>query len=211
MFETADLVATLERLVDFDLLNHGDCRYTATAVDLLTGDDVIFDSRADEIDARHIRASAALPMLFPPVHIGDRWLIDGGISANLPLDPILVAPGPRPQLCFAIDLLPLSQRLPTTLGEAAGRMQDLIFAAQSRRTLQRWEAVHAGNEEISLTVVRIAYDDQLDEVAGKAMDFSGPTIEHRWTAGYETMLRVAARLRDGSLQPTNRGFHICNL
>ena len=210
MFETAELAATLERLVDFDLLNRGDCRYTATAVDLVTGNDVIFDNRADELDARHIRASAALPMLFPPVHIDDRWLIDGGISANLPLDPIVATPGTRPQLCLAIDLLPLSQRLPTTLGEAAGRMQDLIFAAQSRRTLERWAAVHDGDETFSLTVVRVAYGDQSDEVAGKAMDFSGPTIERRWTAGYESMLRVVEQLRNGSLEPTNRGFHICN-
>jgi NTE family protein len=207
MFETEQLAATLDRLVDFELLNNGDCRYTATAVDLATGDDVVFDSHAGAIDARHIRASAALPMLFPPVEIDDRWLIDGGISANLPLDPILSGPGARPQLCLAIDLLPLGQELPATVGEAASRMQDLIFAAQSRRTVERWQMAHAGNDEISLTLVRIAYADQGEEVAGKAMDFSGPTIERRWAAGYKAMLNVVDRLHDGSLQPVQHGFH----
>ncbi|KQS03640.1 hypothetical protein ASG11_04765 [Sphingomonas sp. Leaf357] len=211
LFETEQLAATLDRLVDFDLLNRGECRYTSTAVDLATGDDVVFDSRSGTIDSRHVRASAALPMLFPPLEIDGRWLIDGGISANLPLDPILSSPGARPQLCLAVDLLPLGQVLPATVGEAASRMQDLIFAAQSRRTLERWRMAHAGNDEISLTLVRIAYADQGDEVAGKAMDFSGPTIERRWAAGYKTMLNVIERLHDGSLQPVQHGFHVPEL
>ena len=67
------------------------------------------------------------------------------------------------------------------------------------------------NQDVSLTLVRIAYEDQGDEVAGKAMDFSGPTIERRWNAGYQSMLRVVERLRDNSLQPIQRGFHITKM
>jgi NTE family protein len=46
IFETNQLATTLETLVDFDRLNAGPCRYTATAVNLETGDDVAFDSAA---------------------------------------------------------------------------------------------------------------------------------------------------------------------
>ncbi len=206
LFETDQLVTTLDRMVDFDRLNDGPCRFTATAVDLATGDDVVFDTRDMRIDAQHIRASAALPVTFPPVEIDGRWLVDGGMSANLPLDPIMAEPTSRPRLVLAIDLLPLQQDLPRDMGEAAGRMQDLIFAAQSRRTIARWQAVHEGDPDIDLTLVRLVYADQSDEIAGKALDFSGQTIARRWDAGYRSMMRVVERLEAGDLRP--KGFRV---
>jgi NTE family protein len=42
-----------------------------------------------EIDARHVRASAAIPFLFPSVQIGDRFYVDGGLRMNTPLSPAL--------------------------------------------------------------------------------------------------------------------------
>jgi NTE family protein len=207
IFETDQLATTLEQSADFDRLNAGPCRYTATAVDLATGDDVVFDSRDRRVEPQHVRASAALPMLFPPVEVDGRWLVDGGLSANLPLDPLLAVPPTRPTLCIAVDLLPLGGALPSTLGEAASRMQDLIFAAQSRRTLARWQAVHAGREDVRISLLRIAYTDQGDEIAGKALDFSGPTIERRWDAGYEAGKRALARVAAG-LPVDAPGLHI---
>lgn len=208
LFETEQLAATLEQQVDFDLLNGGPCRFTATAVDLTTGEDAVFDSRDMRVDARHIRASAALPVIFPPVEIDGRWLVDGGLSANLPLDPVLTAPSPRPTLCLAVDLLPLAQSLPRTLGETASRMQDLIFAAQSRRTIARWQSAYAGDDDVRMTLVRLAYADQSLEVAGKALDFSGPTIEQRWSAGHASAMHVIARADAGSLRIGDAGLTV---
>jgi NTE family protein len=42
-----------------------------------------------EIGERHVRASAALPFLFPAVKIGDRYYVDGGLRMNTPLSPAL--------------------------------------------------------------------------------------------------------------------------
>jgi NTE family protein len=206
LFETDQLVTTLDRMVDFDRLNEGPCRFTATAVDLATGEDVAFDTRAGKIDARHIRASAALPVTFPPVEIDGQWLVDGGMSANLPLDPIMSERTSRPRIVLAIDLLPLRQELPRDMGEAAGRMQDLIFAAQSRRTIARWQSVYEGDRDANITLVRLVYSDQSDEIAGKALDFSGQTIARRWDAGYRSMMRLVDRLGAGELRP--EGFRI---
>lgn len=194
IFETDQLEATLSGSVDFAVLNASGCRYTATGVDLASGDDVVFDSRAMTIEARHVRASTALPVAFPPVDIDGRWIVDGGLSANLPLDPVLGAPPARPTVCLAIDLLPLCQPLPQTIGEAASRAQDLIFAAQSRRSIARWQADYAGRDDASVTLLRVAYAEQDDEVAGKAFDFSAPTIEQRWAAGYRAGLRAIERI-----------------
>jgi len=41
------------------------------------------------IHARHVRASAAIPFLFPAVRIGDRYYVDGGLRMNTPLSPVL--------------------------------------------------------------------------------------------------------------------------
>jgi predicted acylesterase/phospholipase RssA len=35
--------------------------------------------------ARAVRASAAVPVVLRPVHIGDQWLVDGGIAENAPV------------------------------------------------------------------------------------------------------------------------------
>lgn len=208
LFETDRMAAMLAELIDTDELNAGRCRFTATAVDLATGLDVVFDSRDRRIEPRHIRASAALPVAFPAVEIDGRWLVDGGLSANLPLDPVLAAPAARPMLCIAVDLLPLAQPLPRTLGDTATRMQDLIFAAQSRRTIARWQTIHAGRDDIAVTLAPIVYADQRIEVAGKAMDFSGPTIARRWAAGRTAAERLIADLAAGSLPIGRPGLHV---
>ena len=202
LFDTKPLATTLARLADFALLNGDGPRYTAGAVDLLAGDDVWFDTADQIVTAEHVRASAALLPTFPPVEIDGRAYVDGGLSANLPLDPVLGAPPAGPTLCIAVDLLPVASRRPRTLGEAAARAQDLVFAAQSRRSIERWQAAYAHDPALrsaSVTLVRLAYDDQEPEVAGKAMDFSPESVRHRWDAGYRDATGLVARLDDGSV------------
>jgi NTE family protein len=41
------------------------------------------------IAAAHVRASAAIPFLFPAVRIGDGYYVDGGLRMNTPLSPAL--------------------------------------------------------------------------------------------------------------------------
>lgn len=72
-----------------------------TANSYASGDTVVF-FRGHEIEAwerphrksfetrltvEHIMASSALPLLFPPVRVGDQWYGDGGIRLNTPLGP----------------------------------------------------------------------------------------------------------------------------
>ena len=45
--------------------------------------------RAARIGPRHVLASAAIPMLFPSVKIGDEFFTDGGLRQNTPMSPAL--------------------------------------------------------------------------------------------------------------------------
>jgi NTE family protein len=45
--------------------------------------------RAVRISPRHVLASAAIPMLFPAVKIGDEYFTDGGLRQNTPMSPAI--------------------------------------------------------------------------------------------------------------------------
>ena len=52
------------------------------AVDYLSGREVVL---SDGDLRRNVLASAAIPNVFPPVEVGGRLLVDGGLAANVPL------------------------------------------------------------------------------------------------------------------------------
>ena len=57
-----------------------------TAIDIATGELVVFDgdSGVDLVDA--VAASCAVPGAWPPVTIGDRRYMDGGVGSTINLD-----------------------------------------------------------------------------------------------------------------------------
>lgn len=57
--------------------------FAAVAVDLVSGDEIILDS--GEV-ATAVAASSAVPVVFKPMHLGDRVLVDGGLLNNMPAD-----------------------------------------------------------------------------------------------------------------------------
>ena len=80
------------------------------ATDLRTGFQVLFVDRKEpphwtprpgvvmvhtEIRSIHTLASAALPLLFPPILVNDRLLVDGGLRMNTPLRPVIRAGADR--------------------------------------------------------------------------------------------------------------------
>jgi len=56
--------------------------FAAVSTDLVTGEEIVF-TKGNLADA--IMASIAIPAIFQPVHLGGRYLIDGGISNPLPV------------------------------------------------------------------------------------------------------------------------------
>ncbi len=58
-------------------------RYVAIATDLKTGERVELDSGSV---VQAVRASVSIPGVFAPVKVGERWLVDGGVVANVAVD-----------------------------------------------------------------------------------------------------------------------------
>ncbi len=104
-YDTAPLVETLNRLVDWDRVNNGNVRLSVGAVAVETGNFRYFDTKVDTIDARHILASGALPPGLPPVEIDGCWYWDGGLVSNTPLEHVVDA-AKDDMLVFQVDLFP---------------------------------------------------------------------------------------------------------
>ena len=196
LYDSSPLERRLQELIDFDLLNADSPRFGATAVDIESGADIIFDTEHHRITPRHVRASGALLPAFSPVQVEGRMVGDAGLSSNLPLDVVLSATSIRPVLCIALDLLPLAAPRPRNLGDTLSRTQDLMFASQSRRSIAAWQAIHADRarrgEGSAITLLHVAYADQSREVSGKAFDFSPTSAEARWQAGYRDLKQALA-------------------
>ncbi len=105
VYDSAPLYATLNELVDFDLLNSGAVRLSVGAVEVLTGNMQYFDTTSQTVGPEHIMASGALPPGLPPIVIGDKPYWDGGLVSNTPLQHVLERGGPRHDMVvFQVDL-----------------------------------------------------------------------------------------------------------
>ena len=131
-YDTTPLRQTLERLVDFDLINSGKVRLAVGAVNVRSGNFEYFDSAKQRIDVRHVMASGALPPGFAPVEIDGESYWDGGLVSNTPLQYVLDQPGKRARTVFQVDLFAATGALPTTLPEVTEREKDIRFSSRTR-------------------------------------------------------------------------------
>lgn len=195
LHSTAPMRRTLEELVDFDALNDGRVRVVLNALDQETAEEVVFDSAQTPLTVDHVLASSALPLLFPPVQIDGRFLVDAGLSANLPIAALLADPPATDTVCWAIDLWPAAAPRADTLEAVARRQNDLLFAAQSNHALVRvaetvGPALRAAG--VRAAVHHVGYDGSSWEVGAKAFDYSAVALQRRRRAGREAMQTALA-------------------
>ncbi len=117
-----------ERTDDFRLLPN---ELYLAATDLDTCERIVFGSEGwDDVPiSTAVRASSAVPMLYKPVMVKDRELIDGGVLSTTNLD-IAVHAGAK----FIVVVNPLvpyvndfEKRIPTLTGSRARRVSDMGF------------------------------------------------------------------------------------
>jgi NTE family protein len=72
----------IRRWVEVQRIEEATVPFAATATDALNGETVLL-RQGDVVDA--LAASSAIPGIFSPVRIGNRWLVDGSLSASCPV------------------------------------------------------------------------------------------------------------------------------
>ena len=143
-YDTAPLLATLERLIDFDRINHKKgLRLTVSAVNIETGNFELFDSQrgpwAGRLTSAHIVASGALPPGFAAVEIEGQHYWDGGLVSNTPLSAVLDEEPRRDTLAFQVDLWSALGPLPKNLLDVEERAKDIRFSSRTRAVTQQLE------------------------------------------------------------------------
>jgi NTE family protein len=83
-YDVAPLKATLERLVDIDLINSGATRLSVGATNIRSGNFIYFDTTTHQIGLEHVMASGSLPPGFPATEIEGGFYWDGGLVSNTP-------------------------------------------------------------------------------------------------------------------------------
>jgi NTE family protein len=119
---------------DFDSLP---TPFRAVTVDLLTAQTVVLGRG---FLAEAMRATMSLPVIFPPVEVDGRVLIDGGTMNNVPAD---VAKAMGADRVVAVNVGDLSDRggLNPTMFGVAGSALDAMMRASTRRAIAQADVV----------------------------------------------------------------------
>jgi NTE family protein len=218
-YDTTPLRETLERLVDFDLLNAGDVRVSVGAVNVRSGNLVYFDTAERRLRPEHFMASGALPPGFPAVEIDGEYYWDGGMVSNTPLSRVLNSEPHRDTLTFQVDLWSAKGRLPYDLLEVASRQKDIQYSSRTRavtnqalqmqklrRALQRLmaevpEAARNHPEiraiadltfERACNIVHLIYQSKAFEGHSKDYEFGPEAMREHWQSGLADIRRTLA-------------------
>lgn len=217
-YDSSPLKATLDALIDWDLLNHGPVRLSVGAVDVESGNFRYFDTTDTVIDARHIMASGALPPGLPPVEIDGRLWWDGGLVSNTPLTHVLDHQT-GPLLAFQIDLFSAATDRPKTIMDVMAREKEIRFSSRTRqvsdqvmrvrkdRELARRvlaklppnlhddpdvAALRAQSNEDAVNLVHLIYRANAWEGGSRDFEFSARTMREHWEAGRRAVAETMA-------------------
>ena len=136
-YTTSPLQATLEELVDFDLVNRCTPRLTVGAAHVRTSQMRYFDSRDGAISVKHVMASGALPPAFPAVRIEGELYWDGGILSNTPTEAVFDDNPRQNSLIFSVHLWNPTGTEPTTMAEVLNSHKDVQYSSRIMSHIER--------------------------------------------------------------------------
>ena len=211
LYDTEPLRATLEELVDFDLLNSGAVRLSVGAVQVLSGNMKYFDTERMRIGPEHIMASGALPPGFPPIEIDGEPYWDGGLVSNTPLEFVLERTGPRDDMViFQIDLFSAKGCMPENLFDIGQREKEIRYSSRTRlntdifremQTIRRairhlrgkvppelcdnpdWEFLDSVSCDAAVTIVLLIHRRAAYWTQSNDYEFSRYSMEEHWLSG----------------------------
>jgi NTE family protein len=218
-YDNRPLRTTLERLVDFDLINNGRMRFSVGAVEVRSGNFVYFDSTMHDIRIDHILASGSLPPGFPATEVDGQFFWDGGLVSNTPLQWVLDWRPRCDTLAFQIDLWSARGELPKDMIEVEVRQKEIVYSSRNRAATDRYKYLQKlrnaaakllaqmppelkDSDEAKLlmkesddkvcTIVHLIYRAQAYEGIAKDFEFSRRTMEEHWATGYHNAKQTLA-------------------
>jgi NTE family protein len=216
-YETAELRSTLERLVDFDLINSGRVRFTVGAVNVRSGNLVCFDTKTHRIGPEHVMASGALPPGFPAIEIEGEHYWDGGLVSNTPLEWVVDNVPRQDTLAFQVDLWSARGDFPRDMAEVETRRKEIIYSSRTRastsgfKRMQRMrhaaaklsadmpeqvrksaemEVLQPMVEHKAYNIIQLIYRAKTYEGQSKDYEFSRRSMVEHWRAGYHDAVRT---------------------
>lgn len=216
-YDTSPLRETLLRLVDFDLINNGQKRFSVGAANVRTGNFIYFDNTTHRIGPEHVMASGALPPAFPAIRIDGEYYWDGGVVSNTPLQWLLDQPEHPASLVFQVDLFSARGEMPRDMLDVIERQKDIVYSSRTRYTTDLFRRVQEMRTKHAETVLRIPeqlrtdedrtvlddyaksgpvnichliYQEKTYERDFKDYEFSGTSMRDHWQAGIEDTMRT---------------------
>jgi NTE family protein len=214
-YDTDRLATTLERFIDFDVLNTNGVRYTTSAVNVHSGNYTLFDTQSQDIGVAHVMASGALPPALPSVEIDGQYYWDGGVISNTPLQWVMDE-AVQNTLIFQVDLWSAIGDVPGNISEVMTREKEIRYSSRTRAVTNQFkkeqkqrhafatlyeklppELKQTTEAQILLkdsdinvyNIVHLIYRTRHYEGYSKDYEFSRQSMEDHWTAGYNDTVR----------------------
>jgi NTE family protein len=211
LYDTSPLHKTLQKLVDFELINAGQTRFAVGAVDIETANFAYFDNADIQISAEHVMASGALPPALPMVRIGKNYYWDGGLVSNTPLQHLLDNCGAQNTLVFQVDLFSASGDIPRDMPEVLSRQKDIQYSSRTRMTTDHFKETHRLRQALlealvlvpedklsaaqkaqmadlehlpAINIMQLIYRQKAYEGDAKDYEFSRLSMQDHWRSGY---------------------------
>ncbi len=217
-YDTSALKGTLERVVDFDRINHSDAmRFSVGAVNVRSGNFIYFDNRKHRIVPEHVMASGSLPPGFPATEVEGEQYWDGGLISNTPLQWVLQYGPRRDTLAFQVDLWSAHGDFPESMAEVATRQKEILYSSRTREATDRFKVTqlirHAAAKLLDnvpaaakqtpeyafltdyadrkvYSIIELVYHARHYEGDSKDYEFSRLSMEEHWGAGYGDTART---------------------
>ncbi len=237
-YDTGQLRATLERLVDFDRINAGTPRFSVGAVNIRSGNFVYFDTTTHRIGPEHIMASGALPPGFPPVEIEGEFYWDGGLVSNTPLQWVLDCSARQDTLAFQIDLWNARGEVPGNMSEVMVREKEIQYSSRTRantdnfrhaqrmrnaladavdklppelRALPEFAPLIEHQDRSVYNIVHLIYRAKHYEGHAKDYEFSRLSMEEHWRTGHHDAVRTLRQPEIFERPPHEQGVFVFDI
>ncbi len=220
MYLVEPLRKLLPTLVDFNLVNSGNIRFTLGLTKVESGEMRYFDSSRETIALEHVLGSSAVPPCFPAVLVDGEYYWDGGVYSNSPIEVVFDEDPRRSSVVFAIQIWPMRGPRPQSLSHAFMRVKDILFGSRSRSHIMRQAQLHRMRRIIrelvdmlpaeqrdsprvkelagwscrtTMHLVEINAQPLKGETNARDFDFSRAAVQSRWDAGYTDTYRMLER------------------